>query len=143
MATGDAGFLGRIFSHLHHRAQIDTFLSAVQEVRQPRVEHVQKSTAGNIFAVSMPPAVAAAHDRSLRRRTERAAKTASALASHGRKSSAERSEQTRQMVQAVEDIFGHDPEDAADEWWVQWGTLQESAERWNIHDESEDTKNAE
>ena len=29
------------------------------------------------------------------------------------------------MAELVERIFGYDPEDEADDWWVQWGSVQE------------------
>ena len=68
---GDGAVLGRIFAHLHSRTQIDAFLSAVQEVRAARVQHVVRASLGNIFAVALPPGIAEAHDRALRERAER------------------------------------------------------------------------
>ena len=115
MATGDAAVLGRLFPHLHRHEQIDSFLSAVQEIRQSRVENVMKASAGNIFAVSLPPGMAEARDRRLR---ERAEKGIRGLAS---------GQSSEQMMETIESVFGYDPEDEADDWWVQWGLLRERA----------------
>ncbi len=35
----------------------------------------------------------------------------------------------------IETIFGYDPEDEADDWWVQWGVMQERAAHWTIMDQ--------
>ncbi|KAI0708158.1 hypothetical protein C8T65DRAFT_650216 [Cerioporus squamosus] len=125
MSTGDAAVLGRLFTHLHRPEQIDSFLSAVQEIRQSRVQNVMKASAGNIFAVSLPPGMAEARDRALR---ERAEKGIEGLAS---------GQTSEQMKETIESVFGYDPEDEADNWWVEWGAIQERAERWTIRDEQE------
>ena len=126
MSTGDAAVLGRVFSHLHRREQIDSFLSAVQEIRQERVKHVIRVSAGNILAASLPPNVAAAQDADLRARAERGLQRLGASA--GMKSVAESNEE---MAELVEMIFGYDPEDEADNWWVRWGAVKERMERLN------------
>ncbi|OBZ70441.1 hypothetical protein A0H81_10048 [Grifola frondosa] len=66
MAAGDATSLGRILAHLHCKNQIKSFLNAVQEIRQKRIEVTQKTANRNIFAVSLPPGIAEACDKSLR-----------------------------------------------------------------------------
>ncbi|KAI0779953.1 hypothetical protein C8Q74DRAFT_1367760 [Fomes fomentarius] len=124
LATGDAAVLGRLFRHLHRKEQIDSFLSAVQEIRQPRIEQVVKASLGNVFAVSLPPGVAQAHDRTLRERAEKGIKDLGRRQSHT----------SEEMVQVIENIFGYDPEDEADDWWVQWGLMQERAAHWTIVD---------
>ena len=123
MSTGDAAVLGRIFAHLHRASQIDSFLSAVQEIRQDRVKHVLRVSAGNILAASLPPGVAAAQDADLRARTERGLERLGAAA--GMRSTAE---SEADMTELVERIFGYDPEDEADNWWVKWGSVQERME---------------
>ncbi|KAI1789958.1 FAD/NAD-P-binding domain-containing protein [Ganoderma leucocontextum] len=127
MATGDAAALGRVFSHLTRRDQIDSFLSAVQEVRKERVEDVMRRASGNIFAVSIPPAVAAAHDREMDRQVEKGLKSL-----EGKRRIQPQS--SEQLMAAVENIFAIDPEDEADNWWVQWGSLESRAARWNLAD---------
>ena len=127
MSTGDAAALGRIFSHLSRKDQIDGFLSAVQEVRKERVEDVMRRAAGNIFAVSIPPSVAAAHDREMDRQVERGLQTLRGK----RRIQPQTSEQ---LVAAVEDIYAYDPEDEADDWWVRWGKVESRVARWSLAD---------
>ena len=124
MPAGDAAVIGRIFSHLHHHDQIDQFLSAVQEIRQPRVAHVLKAAASNVLAVSLPPGLAETHDRRLREREERGIENLSMTSG----------QTSEEMIEVVERIFAYDPEDEADDWWVQWGVMQERVARWTIQE---------
>ncbi|KAI0373571.1 FAD/NAD(P)-binding domain-containing protein [Pilatotrama ljubarskyi] len=126
MAAGDAAVLGRLFSHLHRKDQIDSFLNAVPEIRAGRVERVLRAAEGNIFAVSLPPGIAEARNRTLRERAERGIKDLG-MGGMGAQTSEE-------MMQAVEGIFAYDPEDEADNWWVQWGLMQERAARMVVSD---------
>ncbi|KAI8975918.1 FAD/NAD(P)-binding domain-containing protein [Trametes punicea] len=132
MAAGDGAVLGRLFSHLHRKDQIDSFLNAVHEIRAGRVERVLRAAQGNIFALSLPPGIAEARDRALRERAERGVE---ALGTGGEGRAGCMSERTSdEMMQAIEDIFAYDPEDAADSWWVQWGLMQERAARMVVSD---------
>ncbi|KAI0818461.1 FAD/NAD-P-binding domain-containing protein [Trametes gibbosa] len=115
MTVGDAAAFGRLFKHLHREDQIDTFLNAVYEIRADRVQRVVRASKGNIFAASLPPGVAEAHDRVLRERSERGITDLSVAGRHT----------SKELEVAVEDIFAYDPEDEADNWWVQWGLTQE------------------
>ena len=125
MCTGDAAVLGRLFTHIHRKEQISSFLSAVQEIRQSRVENVIKASTTNVFAVSLPPGLAETHDRQIRERAKNGASTL------GRK----RQQSSEEMMQVVVEIFGYDPEDEADDWWVEWGLMQERAAHWTIVDQ--------
>lgn len=127
MATGDGAALGRLFSHLSRRSQIDSFLSAVQEVRKERVEGVMRRATGNIFAISIPPSIAAAHDREMNRQVETGLKTLKGK----RRIQPQSSEQ---LIAAVENVYSIDPEDEADDWWVQWGAVESRVARWNLID---------
>ena len=127
MSAGDAAALGRVFSHLSRKDQIDSFLSAVQEVRKERIEDVMRRAAGNIFAVSIPPSVAAMHNRERDRQVDKGLKTLKGK----RKIEPESSEQ---LIAAVENIFAIDPEDEADDWWFRWGALESRVARWTLSD---------
>ncbi|OJT10668.1 3-hydroxybenzoate 6-hydroxylase [Trametes pubescens] len=127
MGAGDGAVIGRLFAHLHRRDQINSFLNAVQEIREPRVERVIRAATGNIFAVSLPPGVAEARDRDLREHAEREIQDLSGAGAMGRQTSQE-------MMSAIENIFAYDPEDSADDWWVQWGLMQERASRLVVSD---------
>ena len=80
---------------------------------------VLEAAKGNIFALSIPPGLAEAHDRQLRAQSERGLENLSTSMTSGQTS--------EEMMMTVESIFGYDPEDAADDWWVQWGVLRERA----------------
>lgn len=125
LTVGDAAVFGRLFKHLHRADQIDMFLHAVSAIRAGRVERVIRASQGNIFAASLPPGVAEAHDRALRERSEREITELGV----GRQGAA-----SEEMVVAVEGIFAYDPEDEADDWWVKWGLMQERAARTVVGD---------
>ncbi|KAH9851478.1 FAD/NAD-P-binding domain-containing protein [Lenzites betulinus] len=125
LTVGDAAVFGRLFKHLHRADQIDMFLHAVSAIRAGRVERVIRASHGNIFAASLPPGVAEAHDRALRERSEREITELGV----GRQGAA-----SEEMVVAVEGIFAYDPEDEADDWWVKWGLMQERAARTVVGD---------
>lgn len=125
MSAGDGAVIGRLFSHLHRPEQIDGFLNAIPEIREPRVSRVIRAATGNIFAVSLPPGVAEARDRDLRARAERGIDDLK-----GRMGGAT----SEEMMQAIESIFAYEPEDAADDWWVQWGLMQERMARMVVSD---------
>ncbi|CDO76682.1 hypothetical protein BN946_scf184677.g2 [Trametes cinnabarina] len=130
MAAGDGAVLGRLFSHLHRKDQIDAFLNAVHEIRAPRVERVLRAALGNIFAVSLPPGIAEAHDRALRERAEQGIKDLGTTNGGGMGTG----QTSEAMMAAIERIFAYDPEDEADNWWVQWGLMQERASRTVVSD---------
>ena len=69
LAVGDGAVLGRLFSHLHTREQIPSFLCAVQEIREERVASVINSCEGN--TASLPPGVAEARAQQLRELQQR------------------------------------------------------------------------
>lgn len=33
------------------------------------------------------------------------------------------------LLQSIRDMYAYDPEDEADDWWVEWGLLQERASK--------------
>ncbi|KAI0737656.1 hypothetical protein C8Q80DRAFT_317926 [Daedaleopsis nitida] len=117
LATGDGAALGRLFAHLHSPSQIDEFTEAFVTMRHARVAAVLQAAVGNIFAVSLPPGLAEHHDRALQERAEKGIRSLE----NGRR----RSQTSEEMMQAIEMIFGYDPEDEADEYWVQWGLTKE------------------
>ena len=111
--------LGRIFSHLHSKEQIDSFLSAVQEIREDRVKMVVEVAASDVLAIAPQPAYA---DSSQKQRSDEGL----------RRLQNGKNETQSELAEMVEKIFGYDPEDQADDWWVQWGIMQERAGRWNL-----------
>ena len=118
LAVGDGAVLGRLFSHLHTREQIPSFLCAVQEIREERVASVINSCEGN--TASLPPGVAEA-------RAQEKGKGSPRLGSPGSMGAGERA--SMELVETIEGVFAYDPEDEADNWWVQWGLMEERAAR--------------
>ncbi|KAH9924441.1 uncharacterized protein B0H18DRAFT_1012193 [Fomitopsis serialis] len=111
IAAGDGMMLGRLFSYLHRREQIPSFLAAFAENRQRRVQSVKKAQSTNPASMSMPPGILQA--KTLKNVVE----------SMGNEEAAWYTEE------AIRDIFIFDPEEEADDWWVQWGLVQERAAR--------------
>ncbi|KZT04630.1 FAD/NAD(P)-binding domain-containing protein [Laetiporus sulphureus 93-53] len=107
LAVEDAMMLGRLFHHLHRRDQIGNFLTALAEKRQARVRTVEITQRVNPLSIALPPGVDQA--RYLKAAVENM--TAADAVS---------------LTQdAIRVLFAYDPEDEADDWWVQWGLLQE------------------
>ncbi|KZT68283.1 FAD/NAD(P)-binding domain-containing protein [Daedalea quercina L-15889] len=111
MATGDGVMLGRLFSYLHRKEQIPSFLAAFAENRHQRVQSIKKTQSTNPASMSMPPGI-------LQANTLKAV-----VESMGNEEAAWYTEE------AIRDIFVFDPEEEADDWWVQWGLVQERSAR--------------
>ncbi|KAH9928057.1 FAD/NAD(P)-binding domain-containing protein [Amylocystis lapponica] len=91
------------------------FLFAVQEIRQKRITDVHRLSRDNLFAMGLP---AGAEDKVITQKSSEI------------ETMDKQQEQKRRMMQEfVEDIYAYDPEDEADNWWMQWGVLQERAAR--------------
>ncbi|KAF8442090.1 hypothetical protein L210DRAFT_3477716 [Boletus edulis BED1] len=115
LAVEDSAVLAKLFSHLRSEDQIPTFLYALQELREGRCASVVKCEQDNLFFQMMP------HGPQQERRDNMLRK----LVAKGRTrlSGAEPFDQWEQ----VKALFGYDPEDQADDWWVKWGILRERA----------------
>ncbi|RPD57140.1 FAD/NAD(P)-binding domain-containing protein [Lentinus tigrinus ALCF2SS1-6] len=117
MAVEDGAVLARVFSHLSEDRQIDSFLYAFQELRQPRTRSVRAGEFGNIFFMTLEDGEdARQRDDSMR---AMAAKGTNVLEGLGGDVS--------RLWDEIRTIFGYDCEDEADDWWVQWGMLRERA----------------
>lgn len=111
----DSAVLAKLFSHLRTEDQIPTFLHAFQELREGRCASVVKCEQRNLLFQMMPHGpLQEQRDNMLRKQvTERQPLLSS-------------SELLDQWEQ-VKELFGYDPEDQADDWWVKWGILRERA----------------
>ncbi|CCM06086.1 uncharacterized protein FIBRA_08333 [Fibroporia radiculosa] len=110
LAAGDGMMLGRLFSHLHEPEQITPFLTAVEEQRQQRIARALEIQNTNPVAMSMPAGV---EDN----------KQSLAVAEQIERMS--ESEYNELADEALRAVFAYDPEEEADDWWMQWGILQE------------------
>ncbi|KAI0673721.1 FAD/NAD-P-binding domain-containing protein, partial [Trametes maxima] len=121
MAIEDGAVLAKLFSHLSEERQIENFLYAFQELRQSRVSEAREREIANVFFMTLPEgADASARDDAMRANT---AAGRSVLEASGEGAGAE----TKRTWEEMEVVFGYDCEDAADDWWMQWGVLQERA----------------
>lgn len=112
MAVEDAAALAKLFLHLLNPDQISSFLWAFQDLRQERCEKVLRGELGNLDVISYPPgALQQARDDDMR---------AKHAAGKGALDSISEWDQNK-------GVFGYNAEDAADEWWIQWGILRERA----------------
>jgi len=111
----DSAALAKLFSHLKTEDQIPTFLHAFQELREGRCASVVKCEQGNLLFQMMP------HGPQQEQRDNMLRKQVA-----GGRPMLSSSELLDQWDQ-VKELFGYDPEDQADDWWVKWGILRERA----------------
>jgi len=117
MSLEDASVLAKLFSHLVHEDQIQSFLHAFQDLRQERCSKIRNTDMVNIHFMMMPASEQATQrDRMMRAKFERGEDVLGGT-------------DDRNVARWDEnkDIFGYDAEDEADNWWVQWGRLREQA----------------
>ena len=115
MAVEDGAVLAKIFSHLSSHRQIHSFLAAFQEIRQARVHTVRQGELQSAFFMTADGPEAAARDAAM---LAKAQAGGNVLDSEGEASA---------VWDEYRVVFGYDCEDEADDWWVQWGLLQERA----------------
>lgn len=117
MAVEDGAVLAKLFSHLSEERQIESFLYAFQELRQPRTRSVRAGEFGNVFVITLENGPESQiRDDAMR---AKAAKGMNVL-------DGDDGDINRQWEEVVT-IFGYDCEDEADDWWMQWGILRERA----------------
>ena len=117
MAVEDGAVLAKLFSHLTEERQIESFLYAFQDLRQERTREVRASEFGNAFFMAQPESDASRQrDAGMRMLAEQGVNV---LEGGGGEESG--------LWDEIRTIFGYDCEDEADDWWVQWGLLQERA----------------
>lgn len=117
MSVEDGAVLAKLFSHLSHIDQIGPFLNAFQDLRYRRANENRQGEMLNITILTLQDGeMQTARDNGMR------AKTA---AGQGVFEGGEAEITTR--WREIETVFGYDCEDAADDWWVEWGLLRERA----------------
>ncbi|KAI0691115.1 FAD/NAD(P)-binding domain-containing protein [Cytidiella melzeri] len=108
----DSVVLGSLFSHLSSPHQIPALLSAYQEIRESRCRRLASTDMSSVSRMLLPPGL----EREARDRLWAAPKEEWSSDSMARKGFDELAE-----------IFGYEAEDAAEEWWVDWGRYASSA----------------
>ncbi|KAL6299402.1 hypothetical protein BKA93DRAFT_829882 [Sparassis latifolia] len=117
MAVEDAACLAEIFSHLARTDQIQSFLYAFQEIRQPRCDELRQMEDIIVHTTTMP----AAEARDTRdRQVERAVADGKGVMSN-------------LGFDELVALFAYEAEDAANNWWVTWGLLRERLKERELH----------
>ncbi|KAF7289943.1 FAD-binding-3 domain-containing protein [Mycena indigotica] len=117
IAIEDGAFIGKIFSHTRDPSRISEFLNAFEEVRKPRCLHIYQSEKTYIDVMALP-------DGPHQEGRDAAMRANNAAGRNVMDSGDEDSLQT--MWDDMRMVFGYDPADAADEWWISWGRLRNS-----------------
>jgi len=115
MSLEDATVLGKLFSHLRYEEQISSFLYAFQDLREERCLKNRVLDLGNIQFMMEPEGEGTAQRDTMMR------------ANHDNAHSGGDEDSTLALWEHHRELFGYDAEDEADNWWVQWGLLQERA----------------
>ncbi|KAF9049518.1 FAD/NAD(P)-binding domain-containing protein [Hymenopellis radicata] len=115
LAVEDAFTLGRLFSHLTCRSQIQPLLKGYNEMRFTRTNNVQNFELGGMDMISLPPGP----QRDLR--NVGFARTLDLLSDPD-----EHAEELAQLWADWFSLFHYDARDAVDEWWLNWGTHVQS-----------------
>ncbi|EPT02703.1 FAD/NAD-binding domain-containing protein, partial [Fomitopsis schrenkii] len=111
LTVGDGMLLGRLFKYLHRKEQICAFLCAVEDNRLKRIANCQRAERLNPATFSLFPGVEDA--RNLKTTVEHI----------------DNAEMVHLVEESIRDMYAYDPEDEADDWWVEWGLLQERASK--------------
>ncbi len=118
LTVEDGAVLAKLFSHLHSRDQIQSFLYAFQDLRQPRCASVYAKEVGIVQYMSVPPGdFQQMRDDSMRAKRDAGVGILEAVGDL---------EETPEWIE-IKEVFGYDAEDDADNWWVEWGLLRERA----------------
>jgi len=121
LAVEDAAVLGVLMSHVRTHDQIPQLLEAYHEIRAQRVKHVQESELSNAGLVSLPDGeIQQLRDAAMRKSLEPA-------------STEWNDEQLLQQWEEIGEIFGYNASEAAEDWWVKWGTLGDVARNLTAH----------
>ena len=116
MSLEDASVLAKLFSHLRHEEQIPSFLYAFQNLREERCQKNRALDIGNVLFMMEPEGEATAQRDIMMR----------AKHDQGRNVMAGDDEDgIVALWDQNRELFAYDAEDEADNWWVQWGLLQE------------------
>ncbi|KAH9063608.1 FAD/NAD-P-binding domain-containing protein [Lactarius vividus] len=122
MSLEDASMLAKLFSHLGREEQIRSFLYAFQNLREGRCQSNRALDIGNIKFMMVPTGeMTEMRDKMMRARYDQGRNVLE--------------DGTVAQWDRNRELFGYDAEDEADNWWVQWGLLQERAKAAHLENE--------
>src|SRR6266436_4547846 len=113
MSLEDASVLAKLFSHLCNEEQIPSFLYAYQNLREERCQKNRDLDVGNIIFQAAP------HNEETAERFSQMRKR------HDEGRNVLVGDDEDSAVAHNRELFAYDAEDEADNWWIQWGLLQE------------------
>jgi salicylate hydroxylase len=119
LALEDAAVLGSLFSRLRSRSrsEISRLLSAFQEIRQARWEFVKHSELSNVTLLTLSED---SEEWKLREAAFVASREKEVLDWDDIEDP-----YLQQAWEEVKIIFGYEAYDAADDWWIDWGIMQQ------------------
>lgn len=119
LAVEDAVVFGVLFSRLRSYDQIPILTEAYQDLRFARCKNVHESELSNARLVWLPPGA----DREAR----------NAYMKMSMKSGKEHwdDSELREQWEEIAGVFGYSARDAAEDWWVNWGSLRERSQAMN------------
>jgi len=118
MSLEDGSVLAKLFSHLRSEEQIPSFLFAFQNLREERCQKNRALDIGNILFMMEPEGEGTVQRDAMMRGKHDQGRNV--LSGDDEDSNVAQWDHNREL-------FGYDAEDEADNWWVQWGLLQERA----------------
>ncbi|KAJ6520799.1 hypothetical protein DFH09DRAFT_1193753 [Mycena vulgaris] len=116
IALEDGAFLGKIFSHTRDRDRIPEFLNAFQEHREPRCARIREMENQLIGTITLP-------DGEMQVQRDAGMRASHAM---GRNVMDAPDSDLQDMQDDMLMVFGYEPEDDADEWWMTWGRFRDS-----------------
>lgn len=128
MSLEDASVLAKLFSHLCNEEQIPSFLYAYQNLREERCQKNRDLDVGNIIFQAAPDTEETTVRLAQMRKRHDDGRNV--LEGDDEDSTVAQWDQNREL-------FAYDAEDEADNWWVQWGLLQERSKASNWADDKE------
>jgi len=121
LAVEDAAVMGVLMSRLRTWEQIPQFMEGFQDVRQARCTHVRLSELHNAALVTLPPG----EDRAMRDAAMRLSLHADADWDDTR---------LRAQWEEIGEVFGYNALEAAEDWWIKWGSIGDSAKVISFHE---------
>jgi salicylate hydroxylase len=128
MSLEDASVLAKLFSHLRNEEQIPSFLYAYQNLREERCQKNRDLDVGNIIFQAAPDTEETAERFAQMRKRHDEGRNV--LAGDDEDSTVAQWDHNREL-------FAYDAEDEADNWWVQWGLLQERSKAFYSADDNQ------
>lgn len=122
LAVEDAAVFGVLMSHLRSRNQIPQLLEAFQDLRYSRVQQVQQSELNNATLVCLPPG------------DFRDMRDAGMALSLNPSTEPWDDARLREQWDEIGGVFGYNAREAAEDWWIKWGSLGDGTRGHDAHE---------